>query len=449
MTRYALLLGLVVFAACQDTTEPQRNPAPRAALVNMDGNVPGAYIVVADWDTDAAGLAAEYGITTQHTYKHLLNGFSAANVPDDVVQRLAADPRVLRISMQRQMQRFDTQLSPGSWGLDRIDQRALPLDQAYTYDADAATVRAYILDMGLRATHSEFEGRAVRGFDAFTWDPTDATQQQLLGSAECDSHATHVAGTVGSKTYGVAKKVQLVGVRVLNCAGYGNDADVIAGMDWVAEHGTLPAVANMSLGDFVPGKALGTSTEIDNALKALIASGVVTVVAAGNGWGSGAAPGYDACNHPLANVREAIVVGASERNSSTAYAFDRQTAWTSYGPCVDVYAPGSSIMSSTSVSDVSSGTNSGTSMAAPHVAGVAALILAQNPNLTPAQVQDIIVTQATPNVIQKNANNTTAAADPTPLLMLYSRPTVPPVTELKKNGKPVPCTPRRQRDGQC
>ncbi len=448
MKRYALLFGLVVFAACQDSTAPRAPATPRAAVINTDGNIPGAYIVVADWDIDAAALASEYGVAPRHTYEHLLNGF-AANIPDDVVQRLAADPRVLRISVQRLMQRFETQLAPGSWGLDRVDQRTLPLDNAYTYDTDAATVRAYILDMGLRATHSEFEGRAVRGFDAFTWDPTDQTQQQLLGSAECDSHATHVAGTVGGKTYGIAKKVQLVGVRVLNCAGYGNDSDVIAGMDWVAENGTLPAVANMSLGDIVPGKLLGTSTEIDNALKAMIASGIVVAVAAGNGWGSGGAPGYDACNHPLANVREALVVGASERNSSALYTFDRQTAWTSYGPCVDVYAPGSSIISSTSVSDVSNGSNSGTSMAAPHVAGVAALILGQNPNLTPAQVHDIIVDQTTPNVIQKNANNVTAAADPSPVLMLYSRPAVPPVQELKKNGKPVPCTPKRQRTGEC
>lgn len=448
MRQYAWALALLALAACSETTSPMPEMARQRAIINTDGNVAGQYIVVTDWAVDDAALAAEYGITPRHTYEHLLNGFAGA-IPDDVVQRLAGDPRVLRISVQRLMQRFETQLAPGSWGIDRIDQRALPLDNAYTYDTDAATVRAYILDMGLRATHSEFEGRAVRAFNAFTWDPSDPTQQQLLGSAECDSHATHVAGTVGSKTYGVAKKVQLVGVRVLNCAGYGNDSDVIAGMDWVAENATLPAVANMSLGDFVPGKLVGTSTEIDNALKAMIASGIVTIVAAGNGWGSGGAPGYDACNHPLANVKEAIVVGAAERNSSSAYTFDRQTAWTSYGPCVDVYAPGSSIISSTSVSDVSSGSNSGTSMAAPHVAGVAALVLGQNPHLTPAEVHDIIVAQATPNVIQKNANNVTAAADPTPLLMLFSRPAVPPVQQLKKNGKPVPCTPRRQLQGTC
>ena len=454
MRRYSFLIAALALAACQETTSPTAEDTRRHAVINTDGNLPGQYIVVTDWSVDDAALAAEYGIAPRHTYEHLLNGF-AGTISDDVVERLAADPRVLRISVQRLMQAFDmgttpgTQLAPGSWGLDRVDQRLLPLDNSYSYDTDASTVRAYILDMGLRATHEEFEGRAVRGFDAFTWDPTDPTQQEQLGSAECDSHATHVAGTVGGKTYGVAKKVQLIGVRVLNCAGYGNDSDVIAGMDWVAEHATLPAVANMSLGDFVPGKLLGTSTEIDNALKAMIASGVVTAVAAGNGWGSGGAPGYDACNHPLANVREAVVVGASRRNSATAYTFDIQTSWTSYGACVDVYAPGDGIMSSTSVGDNTTGPNSGTSMSAPHVAGVAALILGQNPYLTPAEVHDIIVGQSTPDVIQKNANNTTAAMDPAPLLMLYSRPAVPPVQELKKNGKPVPCTPRRKREWTC
>jgi subtilisin family serine protease len=147
-------------------------------------------------------------------------------------------------------------------------------------------------------------------------------------------------------------------------------------------------------------------------------------------------------------VKEALVVGATQRSpSATAYTTDLQTAWTSYGPCVDIYAPGSSIISSTSAGDNTSGSNSGTSMAAPHVAGVAALVLAQNPNLTAAQVHDIIVNGATPNVVQKNANNTTAALDPTPLLMLYSRVKAP--VALKKNGKPIPCTPRRQRDGVC
>lgn len=446
MKRFSLLLAVAALAACQDTTSPTlQTPTREAALINTAGNLIGQYIVVTDWAVDDNALAAEYGIQPRHTYEHLLNGFAGA-IPDDVVQRLAADPRVLRIAVQRQMVKFDTQLNP-TWGIDRIDQRTLPLDNAYTSNVDASGVRAYVLDMGLRHTHSEFEGRATRGFDAFASDPSDPILQAQLGSVECDSHATHVAGTIGGKTYGVAKTVKLVGVRVLNCAGYGADADVIAGMDWVAQNGTLPAVANMSLGDVVPTKLLGTSTEMDNAVKRMVESGFTVAIAAGNGYGSGAAPGYDACNYPLANVREAIVVGATRRNSATAYTFDQQTAWTSFGACVDVYAPGDAIMSSTSASDVSAGTNSGTSMATPHVAGVAALVLAQAPGATPAEVQSILVGGATPNVVQKNANNNTAALDPTPLLMLYSR--VTPPAAVKRNGKPIPCTPRRQREGTC
>ncbi len=426
---------------------PTPELTPSAAIINTDGNLPGHYIVVADWDTDAPGLAAEYGVQPRHTYKHLLNGF-AGEISDEIVQRLAADPRVLRISVQRQMQAFETVTQAGSWGIDRVDQRNLPLDGLYAYDVDASNVRAYVIDTGLRHTHVEFEGRASIGFDAFANDPSDPIAREALGPGECDLHATHVAGTIGGKRFGIAKGVQIVGVRVLNCAGYGSDADVIAGMDWVAEHGILPAVANMSLGDIVPSNKLGTSTEIDNAVKAMVASGVTVAIAAGNGYGLGAAPGYDACDYPLANVPEALTVGATTRSpSATDYTTDMQTAWTSFGACVDVYAPGQTIMSAYSDTDEATGTLSGTSMATPHVAGVAALVLAQAPWATPEQVHAAIVDGATPDVIQKNPNNTTAAADPTPLLMLYSRVQAP--TDVKKNGKPWPCTPRRQRDGQC
>lgn len=447
MKRYAILIAALVLTACQDdTTAPQQATAPSFAVAE-DGSIPGHYIVVADWDADAAGLASEYGLQARHVYEHLLNGFSA-EIPDKVVQSLAADPRVLRVSVQRQFQKLETLSTPGSWGIDRVDQRVLPLDSVYAYDTDAANVRAYVIDTGMRTTHVEFEGRASKGFDAFANDPTDAELRATLGDGECDFHATHVAGTIGGRNYGIAKGVNLVSVRVLNCAGYGSDADVIAGMDWVAKHGVLPAVANMSLGDIVPSKKLGLSTEIDNAVKALIASGVSLSIAAGNGYGLGAAPGYDACDYPMANVPEAITVGATRRSPTTTnYTFDQQTAWTSFGACVDLYAPGQTILSATGDHDTATGTASGTSMATPHVAGVAALVLAQAPGATPAEVHAAVVNGATPDVIQKNTNNTTAYLDPTPLLMLYSR--VQPPVDAKKNGKPWPCTPKRQRQGLC
>ena len=440
MRRFIPLLAAVALAGCADEpTAPSAMPAPRALLEATEGSIPGHYIVVADWDSDAPALARSYGLAPNHVYRHLLNGFSA-QISDQTVQRLLADPRVVRVSVQRQLRKVPTISEPAaSWGLDRVDQRTLPLDGVYSYDHTAANVRAYVIDTGIRYTHSEFEGRAVLGFDAFANDPAD----QLLydGSGDCDGHGTHVAGTIGGKTYGIAKSVQLVGVRVLNCAGYGSDADVIAGMDWVAENGVLPASANMSLGDVVPSKKLGTSTEIDNAVRGLVASGVSLAIAAGNGYGLGAAPGYDACDYPLANVPEAITVGASDRN-------DRQTAWTSFGACVDVYAPGSGIVSSYATDDNAASSLSGTSMATPHVTGVAALVLAQAPGATPAEVHDVIVNGATAGVLARNPNNVTASLDPTPLLLLYSRAAVPGALR-GKNGSSKPCTPRRQRDGEC
>ena len=431
---YALLaIGAL---GCADSIAPvvERSPAP-AYTVAEDGSIPGHYIVVADWSADAAGLAAAYGLETQHVYRHLLNGF-AAEIPDDVVAQLSSDPRVLRISVQRQMTKVETVESAASWGLDRVDQHPLPLDGLYTYDRDAAKVRSYIIDTGIRYSHQEFEGRAVEGYDAFAGDPTDP----LLGydgSGDCDGHGTHVAGTVGGRTYGVAKRVQLVGVRVLNCAGFGSDADVIGGMDWVAEHGVLPASANMSLGDVVPSKTLGASSEIDNAVKALVESGVVLAVAAGNGWGNGTL-GADACMFPIANVPEAITVAATDRT-------DTYTRWTNYGDCIDVFAPGLSIVSAYNTDDAATATLSGTSMSTPHVAGVAALVLAEAPGATPQEVRDVIVAGATQNVVKPHSLNTGATPNNH---VLYSRLQVP--NELKgRFGSSVPCTPKRQRDGVC
>jgi subtilisin family serine protease len=382
-------------------------------------------------------LIAEFGIRPKYVYEQLINGF-AAPLPTSVADALATDPRVLKITVQRQFSKFETVTQQhATWGIDRIDQRALPTDSAYSYDFTGAGVTAYIIDTGIRYSHREFEGRAIRGWDAYAADATDP----LLGydgSGDCDGHGTHVAGTVGGKTYGVAKKVKLVGIRVLNCAGYGSDADVIAGMDWVAKNATLPATANMSLGDVVPSKTMGTSGPVDDAVRAIIASGITLGVAAGNGWGNGTV-GADACMFPISNVPEAITVAASS-------ATDTRTTWTNYGACIDVFAPGSSILSSTFDNDSSSGTKSGTSMATPHVVGVASLILQQAPGATPQQVRDIIVNQATQNIIQPTTLNNSHTMNSH---LLYSRAVAPGSLIGKPPKNTKPCTPRRQRDGEC
>jgi len=435
------LAVLALVTACNDGTDPvapapPRDLQPTSALLSSDGSIPGHYIVVADWSANVLSLAAEYGIKPRHVYEHLLNGFSGA-FPSSVAEALATDPRVLKISVQRQMTKVETVSQSGAtWGLDRIDQRALPLNSTYTYDFTGAGVTAYIIDTGIRYSHQEFEGRASLGLDVFAADPADAVLYDRSG--DCDGHGTHVSGTVGGKTYGVAKQVKLVGIRVLNCAGYGSDADVIAGMDWVAKNATLPAVANMSLGDVIPTKTLGTNGPVDDAVKAIVASGVTLAVAAGNGWGNGTV-GADACMFPIANVPEAITVGAST-------ATDARTSWSNYGACIDIFAPGSAVVSATFDSDVSSGSKSGTSMSSPHVAGAAALVLQQAPGLTPAEVRNYLVDQSTKNIVTPVTLNNGHTMNSH---LLYSRTMVPVEVKGKPPKSTKPCTPKRQRDGEC
>ncbi|HEV3052182.1 MAG TPA: S8 family serine peptidase [Longimicrobium sp.] len=443
MRRLFILLAAAGLAACDAADAPLAPSAGAPAFLlgsATDGSIPGSYVVQLDWAADAGALAAEYGLKPKYVYQHLMNGFAGA-IPDVTAQALSMDPRVVRITVQRQYRALATVTQTGAtWGLDRIDQRARPVDGNYTYDFDGTGVTAYIIDTGIRFDHSEFEGRAVSGWDAYAADPTDPLVGPLVGSSasnDCQGHGTHVAGTVGGKTYGVAKRVNLVAVRVLNCAGYGSDADVIAGMDWVAANATLPAVVNMSLGDVVPTKTMGTSTPVGDAVRGMIASGITVVVAAGNGWGNGTV-GADACMFPIANVPEAITVAASN-------ATDTRTTWTNYGACVDIFAPGNSIMSADYSDPNGAVSNSGTSMASPHVAGAAALLLQQRPGATPQQVRDWLVSGATQNVILPVTLNSGHTMNSH---LLYTRITLPPLTTAEP-VKTKPCTPKRQRNGEC
>ena len=441
MRRLLLLFAVAILAACDSPAEPvvpAAEPSAKLLLGSTDGSIPGQYIVQVDWAADAGLLALNHGVRPKYVYEHLINGF-AGPISDAQVKALLADPRVLRVSLQRQYSMLGTQTG-ATWGLDRIDQRTRPVDSTYTYAHTGAGVTAYVIDTGIRFDHAEFEGRAVPGWDAYAADPTDPLVAPLLGNAapnDCQGHGTHVAGTIGGRTYGVAKAVRLVAVRVLNCAGYGSDADVIAGMDWVAGSATLPAVVNMSLGDVIPTKTMGTSTPVDDAVRGMISSGLTVVVAAGNGWGNGTV-GADACMFPIANVPEAITVAASS-------ATDTRPAWTNYGACVDIFAPGASILSATNTGATDTAVNSGTSMASPHVAGAAALVLEQAPGATPQQVRDLLVTNATQNVILPSTLNSGHTMNSH---LLYTRFVVPQET-TNQPGKTKPCTPRRRRDGEC
>ncbi|MBB2941053.1 subtilisin family serine protease [Actinoplanes lutulentus] len=334
--------------------------------------VPGSYIVVLKSGKLASAVAAEHDATVLHAYQRVLNGF-AASMTERKARQVAADPDVAFVQPNVVHRISDTQANPPSYGLDRIDQRNRPVNAAYTYGTTASNVHAYIIDTGIRTTHQDFGARATSGFDAVDGGAAD----------DCNGHGTHVAGTVGGSAYGVAKGVQLVGVRVLDCEGSGTTAQVVAGIEWVTANAVKPAVANMSLGG-------SADTALDNAVSASIASGVSYAIAAGNGFLGLFA--LDACTQSPARVGTAITVSATN-------ASDAKPSWANRGTCVDVFAPGISIPSTWNTSDTATNTISGTSMASPHVAGAAALYLATHPADSPAQVHSAIVSNATTGVV--------------------------------------------------
>ncbi|MEV4329477.1 S8 family peptidase [Streptomyces sp. NPDC049597] len=353
--------------------------SPTAQSVNL-GDLrlaPTATAVHNSWIVvlkDGSTRAADLGVTTEHTYRSVLTGFSTT-MSMDRAKEVAADPRVAYVEQNSIVRLNETQPN-ATWGIDRIDQRSLPLSKTYTYNTTASTVNAYIIDTGIRTSHSEFGGRARVGTD---------TVGGGQNGQDCQGHGTHVAGTVGGRTYGVAKNVNLIAVRVLDCNGSGTTAGVIAGVDWVTANARKPAVANMSLGG-------SANTSLDNAVKKSIASGVSYSIAAGNGLPVLGLPA-DACNYSPARVPEAITVGATD-------SADRRASFSNYGTCLDLFAPGVSITSAWKDNDTATSTISGTSMAAPHTAGAAALYLSTHPTATPAQVRDALVANATGGKVQ-------------------------------------------------
>jgi subtilisin family serine protease len=309
-------------------------------------------------------LIEEYGGSVRKTFGSALNGYTATLSATEA-KRLAADPAVAAVE-QNQRVSIDATQSNAPWGLDRIDQTSLPLSGTYTYPDSAGTgVTAYVIDTGVRITHSQLTGRAVNGYDAVDGDTT---------AQDGNGHGTHVATTIAGSTYGVAKKAKIVAVRVLNNSGSGTTAGVIAGIDWVTKNHSGPSIANMSLGG-------GVSTTLDTAVRNSIASGVTYAVAAGNS-------NANASSFSPARVAEAITVGAT---TST----DARASYSNYGSALDIFAPGSSITAGWHTSDTATNTISGTSMATPHVAGAAAVYLAGHPSATPAQVASALTAGAT------------------------------------------------------
>jgi subtilisin family serine protease len=384
---FAVALSLAALAPATTHSQKQKTSAPAdfgdkllsaKYLDKGKSAIPGQYIVVFhDWATGEKGansfapaLAGTmkdiYGGEVERTYQHALNGFSA-KMSKEQAMALSQDPRVDYVEEDGVMTASLTTQTGATRGIDRIDQRDLPLNGTYTYNFNGTGVRAYVIDTGIRTTHTQFGGRASAVFDALGGNGQD-----------CNGHGTHVAGTIGGSTYGVAKNVMLRAVRVLDCNGSGSTSGVISGVDWVTANHISPAVANMSLGG-------GASTALDNAVNNSINSGVTYSIAAGNS-------NVDACTQSPARVAAAITVGST----TTA---DARSSFSNFGTCVDIFAPGSSITSAWATSDTATNTISGTSMATPHVVGVSALYLQAHPGSSPATIRNAIVNGATTNHI--------------------------------------------------
>lgn len=375
----AMAISALALTACSDSPTAVNSEA--GPDLSARPVVAGRFIVTLKERTNPAGVAREHGVRPDFVYTHALTGFAGA-ISDAARQGLLRDSRVVRVEPDGIATIVGTQTN-ATWGIDRVDQSALPLSGTYTYSNTGTGVRAYIIDTGIRTTHTDFGGRAESGYDAVDGGTAD----------DCNGHGTHVAGTVGGSTYGVAKGVSLVAVRVLNCSGSGTWSGVIAGIDWVTRTHAAgdPAVSNLSLGG-------GANLSVDTAVRNMIADGVATAVAAGNGNAGGRA--QDACKYSPARVAEAMTIGATDRT-------DKKASWSNYGNCVDWFAPGVGITSAWHTSISATNTISGTSMATPHTAGVAALYLQSNPGATAQVVRDALSANTTKGIVtgSKTVNN--------------------------------------------
>ncbi len=398
------LLALATVVACDVETPTELAPSPSFSTVSASSDaIPDRYIVRLSDDVPSAAAASASMMRglrgeVHFTYENVFKGF-AVTLPAQALNGLRRNPLIAAIE-QDAVVTLDATQSGATWGLDRIDERSLPLDGVYSYGPTGAGVDAYIIDTGILSGHIDFGGRVQPGYDAVT----------IGGNAEdCDGHGTHVAGTVGGTEWGVAKEVNLIPVRVLDCNGSGSFSGVIAGMDWVAAQASGPSVANMSLGG-------GASSSVDAAVSRMVDAGVTVVVAAGNS-------NADACNSSPARAAAAITVGATTSS-------DARASYSNFGSCLDIFAPGSGITSAWYTSANSTNTISGTSMASPHVAGAAALWLEGNSSWTPADVVNALtdaatqgeVTNADGSVTSGRGKNRTTTTIPSANLLLYVDP---------------------------
>ncbi|MFI7292110.1 S8 family peptidase [Streptomyces anulatus] len=371
----ATTLALAVGAGAALPAQAAPAPEGRVLHAGAAGAIPGSYIITlketAGLRASAAQgkkLIASYGGRIERTYTSALNGY-AAQLSSTGAKRLAADPAVASVEQNQKVHSTATQTN-APWGLDRIDQPNLPLNGTFTYpDSAGVNTTVYVLDTGVRITHQDIVGRAYNGYDFVDNDNV---------AQDGNGHGTHVATTAAGTVYGVAKKAKIVAVRVLNNSGSGTTAGVIAGVDWITANHVASSVANVSLGG-------GPSTTLDNAVRRSIASGVTYSIAAGNS--NAPASGFSP-----ARVETALTVGATTRT-------DARATYSNHGPLVDLFAPGSDITAGWATSDTATYTGNGTSFAAPHVAGAAAVYLTNHPGSSPAAVGTALVNGATSNVL--------------------------------------------------
>lgn len=392
MKKVCAFLILAGLCAAVFFSSPVRSQSDKKSKIRKNANrIENSYIVVLNEDVVgergrnsiapyiATELAGTHRGKLMHVYQHALNGFAVEMTEEDA-ELLSMDFRVQYVEEDGVVTLDATQSNP-PWGLDRIDQRNRPLNAIYTFNWTGAGVTAYVIDTGIRTAHTQFGGRAANVFDAFGGNGQD-----------CNGHGTHVAGTIGGSTFGVAKSVQLRGVRVLNCSGSGSNSGVIAGVDFVRNNHAAAAVANMSLGG-------GASSALDTAVNNLHNANVTIAVAAGNS-------NANACNSSPARATNAVTVGSTTTT-------DARSSFSNFGSCLDLFAPGSGILSAWATSNTATATLSGTSMASPHVAGVAALYKQANPSASSTTIRNAIVNNATTNVV-------TNAGTGSPNRLLYS-----------------------------